>query len=343
MDLAPEIVAFLNAAPNEPPGILTIAEQRKLALCASDENYRRFGRRAEPVASITDHTVPVVGGEIRVRSYRPSAQTPLPAHVVLHGGAWWLGSIDELVNEAICRHRCLNAGCVVFAVDYRLAPEHPFPTAIEDAYAALCWVTAHAAELGIDAGSVSIGGTSAGGNLAAAVAIKARDLCGPRLVFQLLEVPALDLTGTSFRVGLRTADLRSIPRHADDLDRFLKGFITGLEHYLPDPTEALLPLASPLCCDDLSGLPPTHIMTAQFDPLRVESEHYAWELAAAGVHTTHSCQDGAIHGMDVVTRVSAPAREWQREAAITLRSAHWPRPVRSVTEAPRRMTTWWPV
>jgi acetyl esterase len=315
MTLAPQIQALFAAAPEDPPGSLTVQEQRQRIRHLSDLTYRRFGRGAEPVATVTDYPVRVEGGEIVVRAYRPSGQAPLPAHVELHGGGWWLGSIDEYVNEAICSFRCAHAHCVIFAVEYRLAPEHPFPMAIDDVYAALRWIADHAPELGIDADAISIGGSSAGGNLAAAVTLRARDTAGPRLVFQLLEVPALDLTGDSMRAAIASEELAPIAHQ-------LSEFETPLQRYFRDPADALLPLASPVFAEDLSGLPPAHIMTAEFDPLRDEGELYARLLTQAGVQATVTRHTGAIHGTSYLTRVWEPAREWQREAATRIRQAH---------------------
>lgn len=315
MKLAPQVREFLNSAPRESLDHLTTAEQRRRIRQLSDLNYHRFGRPAEHDCFATDYTVPADGGKITVRAYRPSTQAPLPAHVELHGGGWWLGSIDEHVNEAICRYRCVHAHCAVFAVEYRLAPEHPFPAAINDVYAALTWIAGHAAELGVDASRVSIGGTSAGGNLAAAVTILARDSGGPALVFQLLDVPALDLTGDSMRTALATEELRPIA------DRIAE-FETPLRYYLPDPSAALLALASPVHARDLSGLPPAHIMTAEFDPLREEGERYARRLAEAGVPATVTRHPGAIHGTSFLTRVWQPAQQWQNEAVAGIRQAH---------------------
>jgi acetyl esterase len=315
MTLAPQIQALFAAAPEDSPGSLTVQEQRQRMRHLSDLTYRRFGRGAESVAAVTDYPVRVDGGEIVVRAYRPSEQGPLPAHVELHGGGWWLGSIDEYVNEAICSYRCMHAHCVIFAVEYRLAPEHPFPTAIDDVYAALRWIAGHAPELGIDAGAISIGGNSAGGNLAAAVTLRARDTAGPRLVFQLLEVPALDLTGDSMRAAIASEELAPIAHQ-------LSEFETPLLRYFRDPADALLPLASPVLAEDLSGLPPAHIMTAEFDPLRDEGELYARLLTRAGVQATVTRHAGAIHGTSYLTRVWEPAQEWQREAAARIRRAH---------------------
>jgi acetyl esterase len=315
MTLAPQIQEFFAEAPDAPLDSLTVQEQRQRIRHLSDLTYRRFGRGAEPVADVTDYQVPVDGGKIIVRAYRPSRQAPLPCHVELHGGGWWLGSIDEDVNEAICRYRCLRAHCVIFAVEYRLAPEHPFPTAINDAYAALLWIAGHATELGVEAGAISIGGSSAGGNLAAAVTLRARDMAGPPLVFQLLEVPALDLTGDSMRAAIAAAELAPIAHQ-------LSEFETPLLRYFRDPADALLPLASPVLAEDLSGLPPAHVMTAEYDPLRDEGELYARLLAQAGVQATVTRHAGAIHGTSYLTRVWAPAREWQREAAARIKRAH---------------------
>jgi acetyl esterase len=315
MTLAPQIREFFAAAPEARLDSLTVQEQRQRIRYLSDLTYRRFGRAAEPVADVTDFLVPVDGGKITVRAYRPSAQAPLPAHVDLHGGGWWLGSIDEAVNEAICRYRCLRARCVIFAVEYRLAPEHPFPTAVDDAYAALLWIAGNATELGIAADVISVGGSSAGGNLAAAITLRARDRGGPKLVFQLLEVPALDLTGTTMRAAMATEELAPIAHQ-------LSEFETPLLRYFRDPADALLPLASPVLAQDLSGLPPAHVMTAEYDPLREEGELYAQLLAQAGVQATVTRHAGAIHGTSYLTRVWEPAREWQREAAARIKQAH---------------------
>jgi acetyl esterase len=315
MTLAPQIQEFFAAAPEASLDSLTVQEQRQRIRYLSDLTYRRFGRGAEPVADVADYPVGVDGGKIVVRAYRPSKQTPLPGHVELHGGGWWLGSIDEEVNEAICRYRCLHAHCVIFAVEYRLAPEHPFPTAIDDVYAALLWIAGNAAELGVDAEAISIGGSSAGGNLAAAVTLRARDLAGPHLVFQLLEVPALDLTGDSMRAAIMTEELVPIAHQLGE-------FETPLLRYFSDPADALLPLASPVLAGDLSGLPPAHVMTAQYDPLREEGELYARLLAQADVQATVTRHAGAIHGTSYLTRVWEPAREWQREAAERIKRAH---------------------
>jgi acetyl esterase len=315
MTLPPQVRALLAAGEPAPPG-LTVPEQRQRIRRLSDQTYLRFGSAAEPVGSVTDYQVPVVGGQVTVRAYRPAEEMgPLPGHVELHGGGWWLGSIDEHINDAICRYRCVHAGCAVFAVEYRLAPEHPFPVPIEDAYAAVAWIAAHASSLGIGSGGLSIAGSSAGANLAAAVTLKARELGGPRLVFQLLDVPVLDLTGESMREQLTTPELAPVAHQRHE-------FEAPLLRYLRDPADALAPMASPVLAGDLSGLPPAHVMTAEYDPLRAEGELYARRLAQAGVPATVARQAGAIHGAAYLTGVWEPARERQRDAAQRIRQAH---------------------
>ncbi len=304
------VQAFLDAQPREPLDFLTVPERREYMRHLSDLNYLRYGRRPEPMATVTDHAVPGPCGPVRVREYRPAAAGALPAHVFLHGGGWWLGSVDELVNDAICRLRCARARCVVLAVDYPLAPERRFPAAVEQVYAALAEVVAAAGRWRIDPGAVSVGGVSAGGNLAAAVTLKCRREGGPRLAFQLLEVPILDLTRW-LAVGASDPD----PHHADQL-------VTAVRRYLPDDAAAGSELASPLRAEDLSGLPPAAVMTAELDPLRRDGERYAARLAAAGVPATVSVESGAIHGVSFLTRVWPPAGEWQEAAARAVREAH---------------------
>jgi len=315
MRLAPQIRALFDSAPQLPLDSLTVQQRRDLLRGLSNQNYLRFGLPPEPVGTVTDHVLPADGRTITIRAYRPAKPGPLPGHIELHGGGWWLGSIDEHVNDAMCRYRCNHAGCVIFGVEYRLAPEHPFPSGLDDVYSAVIWITRHAAELGVDPGRISIGGTSAGGNLAAAAALRARDIGGPHLVFQLLEAPGLDLTGASMRASLAASELVPIAHHIGE-------FETPLRHYFRDPADALLPLASPVRAGDLSGLPAAHIVTAEYDPLRAEGELYAQRLADAGVDVTLTRYPGAIHGTGYLTGVWETARTWLHESTLALRRAH---------------------
>jgi acetyl esterase len=313
MNLHPEITRFLDANPAVPLDHLSVAEQRQYMRLAADLNFLRFGTRGPAVHEVSDHEVLVDGGHIAARVYRPGPEPSLPAHLSLHGGGWWQGSIDDYVSDAICRQRCAEAHTVIVALEYRLAPEHRFPTALNDAHAALRWLADNAGSLGIDPGNLSVGGSSAGGNVAAALALQARDEGGPGLVFQLLEVPVLDLTGQSARPAITT----------DREQAMFAGVPLGIEHYLGDGGQALDPRASPLHATDLSGLPPALIFTAEFDPLHLEGERYAERLQAAGVKATAVRHPGAIHGSALLTRTWSPAAEWQRQAAVALRDAHW--------------------
>jgi acetyl esterase len=288
-----------------------------------DLNFFRFSSRGPDVHTITDQVIAVDGGQIRCRVYRPSSEPDLPAHLALHGGGWWQGSIDDLISDAICRQRCAEAHVVVVAVDYRLAPEHPFPTGLNDAYAALIWLTEHAHRQGVDPNNISIGGSSAGGNLAAALAVKVRDNGGPLPVFQLLEVPALDLTLATARLAAATID-------AQDLEDELA---VAVGRYLAEPSQARHQLASPLLAEDLRGVPPAVIFTAEHDPLRLDGERYAARLSSVGVPAQAIRHPGALHGTAMITRTWEPAAAWQREAAAHLRSAHWERTARDRTIA----------
>jgi acetyl esterase/lipase len=315
MQLDPAVRKFVDAGRAERMAHLDIPGQRRYMRLLIDLNFLRFSRPGPAVHTVTDHTVAVDGGDIRCRVYRPNELADLPAHMALHGGGWWQGSIDDLIGDAICRQRCVEANIVVIAVDYRLAPEHPFPTSLDDAYAAYGWVAEHAGRLGVDANNISIGGSSAGGNLAAALSMKIRDGGDqPQPVLQLLEVPALDLTLATARNSAATTDRQDM---GDELDE-------AVRRYLSDPESARLALASPLLADDVRNLPPAVIFTAEYDPLRDEGERYAARLNGAGVHARVSPHRKALHGMAMLTGTWEPAADWQREAASVLRAAHWP-------------------
>jgi acetyl esterase/lipase len=313
MRLDPAVQQFIDANAGELLNHLDVAEQRRYMRLLIDLNFLRFSRPGPEVHSVTDHIVAVDDGKIRCRIYRPSDEPALPAHIALHGGGWWQGSIDDRVCDAICRQRCIQGHVVVVAVGYRLAPEHQFPTGLNDAYAALQWISEHANRLRIDADNISVGGSSAGGNLAAALAIKARDRGGPELCFQLLEVPALDLTLATSRHTAATVAGQDLSGELD----------VAVTRYLADPRHAKHPLASPLLADDLRGLPPAVIFTAEYDPLRSDGERYAARLNAAGVPARAIRHPGALHGSAMLTRTWPPAVAWQRDAASTLRGAHW--------------------
>lgn len=314
VSLAPAVQRLIDETPPGVPEHLSPAEQREYMHLLSDLIFLRYGLPGPEVHTVEDHRIPVAGGRILVRLYRPSDAARLPGHVALHGGGWKLGSVTERVVDAICRQRCREANCVVLSVDYRLAPEHRFPVPLDDCYAAVCWALANADALGLDAANISIGGASAGGNLAAAVTLRCRDEQGPRLRFQLLEVPALDLTREMTRATLASGVIPDVPQPTMN---------DATSSYLADRAQALDPLASPLLAENLGGLPPAHVMTAEYDVLRTEGERYVQLLREAGVPATHRRYPGALHGTAMLTRTWDQARRWQRDAAAALRRAHW--------------------
>lgn len=314
VNLAPAVQRLIDETPRGIPEHLSPAEQREYAYLLSELVFLRFGLPGPRVHSVHDHHIPVAGGTILVRVYQPRDADWLPGHLTLHGGGWKFGSVTERVADAIARQRCRETDCVVLGVEYRLAPEHRFPVPLDDCSTAVAWAVANADEIGLDADNLSIGGSSAGANLAAAVTLRCRDEGGPRLRFQLLEVPALDLTRETARATLASGVLPDVPQPTME---------DATSSYLADPDQARDPLISPLLADDLSDLPPAHVMTAEFDVLRTEGELYAERLAAAGVPTTHRRYAGALHGTAMLTRTWEGARQWQRDAADALRRAHW--------------------
>ncbi|MCB0187045.1 MAG: alpha/beta hydrolase [Caldilineaceae bacterium] len=268
------------------------------------------GGKPAAVAHIEDRTIPGPGGEIPIRIYKPSDEADLPILAFYHGGGWVLGDIAS--HDRLCRLLANGAHCIVISVDYRLAPEHKFPAAPEDCYAALQWIAAHGAELGGDPSCIAVGGESAGGNLSAVVALMARDRQGPKICYQLLLYPVTDLT------ALETPSYNDF---ATDHGLEKASMAWFIDHYLADLADAQNPYASPLHAPDLSGLPPAAVMTAGFDVLRDEGDAYATRLQEAGVPVTHKCYPGFIHGFYVMTGVIGAARVAVDEACALLRKA----------------------
>jgi len=284
MPLDPQARALLDlaAAQGVPPTwTLPPAEARTLM---------RAGAAAlgpgEPLQRVDDRQIPGPGGPIPVRIYDPGGDGDglRPALVFFHGGGWVVGDLET--HDHLCRAIAAAAGAVVVAVDYRLAPEHKFPAAVDDAYVATSWTAENARELGIDAGRIGVGGDSAGGNLAAVVAILARDRGGPPLAFQVLLYP---ITDCDF-------DTSSYLENAEGYGLTQAGMIWFWNQYLERPSDASSPLASPMRADDLAGLPPALILTAGYDVLRDEAEIYAERLRLAGVPTALMPHKGMIHG-----------------------------------------------
>jgi acetyl esterase len=280
--LDPEIQPLLdvmNAAPGPPAHLVPIDQAR----AANDAESAELSGTGPEVAEVRDVEVPGPGGPIPVRVFRPPGDGPLALVAYLHGGGWVMGSLAGF--EAVCRTLALASGAIVAFVDYRLAPEHPFPAAADDAHAAVRWLHAHAGELGADPGRLAIAGDSAGGNLAAVTALRLRDEGGPPLRMQALIYPVCDaaLNTPSYRekgegFGLTAASMK----------RFWELYLDGADGARPD--------ASPLRAADLAGLPPAFVLTVPDDVLCDEGEAYAAALEAAGVPVELRRFDGAIHG-----------------------------------------------
>jgi acetyl esterase len=242
---------------------------------------------APQIGDVRDLTADGPLGPIPLRVYRPAGMTDsrrLPALVFFHGGGWVIGDLET--HDVACRQITAEAGVSVIAVDYRLAPEHKFPAAVDDAWAATRWIAAHAAELGIDADRLAVGGDSAGGNLAAVVSLLARDAGAPRIRLQILTYPVTDLASES----------RSYEELADGYMLTRDGMRWFRAHYLGKEEDAADWRVSPLRAPSLAGLPPALVITAGYDPLRDEGEAYARRLREAGVTVDAVCFGGMIHG-----------------------------------------------
>ena len=281
---------------------------------------RRHITQPQPpeVAEVTSLQAQGPRGAIPLRLYRPlptaaepaGAKPPtLPVLVYFHGGGWVIGDLDS--HDTLCRELANGSGAAVVAVDYRMGPEHRFPAAVDDCIAATRWVHAQAAELGLDADRMAVGGDSAGGNLAAVVAIALRGDAQLKLAYQLLIYPATDMR-------------RNAASHTHNGQGYLltRDTITYFhDHYITRPEHDLDWRASPLLHADLTGLPPSLVLTAGYDPLRDEGLQYAQALTEAGNRSTHICFERQIHGFilmgrvidEAITAVAICAAELRRE------------------------------
>jgi acetyl esterase len=266
----------------------------------------------EPLLAATrveDINIPGPGGKIPLRLYYPEGSSPFPVLVYFHGGGWVIGSLDS--HHAFCHALSKASGCLVVAVDYRLAPENPYPAPVEDAFAATCWVRENAAAVQADTGRMAVGGDSAGATLAAVVALMARDRGGPSINLQVLIYPITD----------RNFETSSYLQNADGCMLTRDLMVWFWNHYLIDEDSAADPYVSPLRAEDLSRLPQALIITAEYDPLRDEGEAYARRLKAAGVPVTLSRYDGMIHGFIRMTARLDQARVALNEVADVLKRA----------------------
>lgn len=275
------------------PAVHTLSpdEARRLYL------ERRYFTQPDPPAVAEVRALQTEGG-VPLRLYRPpaAASGPQPVLVYFHGGGWVIGDLET--HDVLCRQLCIAAGAAVVAVDYRLAPEHRFPAAVDDCVAATRWVRREAAALGIDPTRLAVGGDSAGGNLAAVVCLTLRDAGEPLPAFQLLIYPATDMRALA-------------PSHAANGQGYLLtadsiAYYRG--HYTPAPAQWSDWRASPLLAADHSRLPPALVLTAGFDPLRDEGRQYADALSAAGTPAQYLCFERQVHGFITMTRVLDEAR-----------------------------------
>jgi acetyl esterase len=284
---------------------LSVAEARQQEL----ETVRAAARPPEPVAEVQDTAIPGPEGEIPLRIYRSQPEHAQPVLLWFYGGGWTLGTLEAA--DPVCRRLANATPCAVVAVAYRLAPEEPFPAAVEDCWAATRWVSEHGGEHGLDGGRIAVGGPSAGGNLAAATALLAREEGEPPLALQVLVYPVLE----------HNRETASMRESSDPVLFDRQDVAWCWAQYLAREADGASPLASPLRARDLGALPPALVITAEGDPLRDEAELYAERLQAASVPTELVRFDGMAHGFFSSADVLAEAREAQELAARALRRA----------------------
>ncbi len=305
MPLHPEYDAMLKqlaATPGPALNDMPVADARAM--------YRMM-RPAAPdleVAKVQDRSIPGPAGAIPTRIYTPAGDGPFPILVYLHGGGWVIGDLETA--DAISREFCQRVGCVVVSVDYRLAPEHRFPAAVDDSYAATKWVADNAAALNGNANKLAVAGESAGANLAAVVSHMARDGKGPAIAYQLLAYP---VTGADFTTGSYRANAEGYLLTRAGMEWFWNT-------YCPNVADRTNPLATPLNAKNFAKLPPALIMTAEFDPLRDEGEAYAGKLKSAGVAVEYIRFDGLIHDFLAMSRQLSASKPGMDKAVSGLRN-----------------------
>lgn len=257
---------------------------------------------------IEDRTIAGPGGDLVIRIYQPSGGAAAkPVLIYYHGGGWVVGGLDEY--QGVCANLAAKSGCVVVAVDYRLAPEHKFPAAVDDCYATLEWVAANAGDFGADAARIAVSGDSAGGSLATVIALLARDNNGPKITYQALVYPAVGLDATQFD---------SYQENAEGYFLTLASMAYFGKHYQPDPRDMR---GSPLNSADVTGLPPACVIVAGYDPLRDEGKAYADKLIAAGVPTVLTEYTGMIHGFISMSGVLDGGKQVLNQVAGAVRDA----------------------
>ncbi|MDP9245467.1 MAG: alpha/beta hydrolase [Chloroflexota bacterium] len=307
--LDPQIARVLARMPAASRAEVDVAEARR----ASRERAQMLRRDVESVDHVSDRTVRTTAGDVAIRIYA-AAGSSLPVLVFLHGGGWVVGDLDG--PDALCRTLANRAHCMVVSVDYPLAPEHKFPAALEASYGVVGWVRDAGAEIGADPERIAVGGESAGGNLAAAIAQVSRDRGGPALSLQVLLTPTLD----------HAFDTASYLENAVGYGLTRREMMWWWTQYLAGDEDGANPYASPLRATDLRGLPPALVVTAQFDPLRDEGRTYARHLAAAGVPVHHRDYQGAVHGFLSMASEVDCARDAVEDVAGAIRERLAARP-----------------
>lgn len=303
-ELHPEIRRVLEArAETGRKGVssLTVTEAR-----AQKRELLSLPEDPAPAVTTTDLSLPGPASDLPARLYEPDGTGPFPVLVYFHGGGWVRGTLDN--TDLLCRNLAEQGQCIVVSVDYRLAPEHPFPAAVDDCYAATAWVADGLPLQTADTDRLAVGGDSAGGNLATVVARLADQRGGPDIAYQMLIYP---VTNYAF-------DTPSYEENATGYLLSREGMKWYWNHYVEDGQQATNPNASPLLADDLSGVPPATVLTAGFDPLRDEGIAYAERLRDAGVTVTHRHYDDAVHGF--VVKLYDPDLTRAREAVDALAS-----------------------
>jgi acetyl esterase len=305
---AQQVIDLIKAAGRPPYETVGHMEARRLYL----EARRVLQPDPPPIGEMRDLAAPGPAGPISIRLYRArpgKARDKQPALIYFHGGGWVIGNLDS--HDGVCRGLANGADCTVLSVDYRLAPEHKFPAAVDDAVAATQWIAENAKHLGIDGDRLAVGGDSAGGNLAAVVAQHARDRSVPKLCFQLLIYPACDMSMT----------LPSITELAEQLPLTRSTMKWFVDLYLRGAGDVGDWRASPLRAENLADLPPAYVLTAGCDPLRDEGEAYAAALKAAGVPVEAKRFDGQIHGFMTMGKFIPDAAKGMSEMSAALRRA----------------------
>ncbi|HWA52936.1 MAG TPA: alpha/beta hydrolase [Solirubrobacterales bacterium] len=307
--LAPDIQMLLEL--DRRAGTTSLVEGRTVEQARAEN---RVGAKVvsgppRPMARVERLTVAGASGELAARLYvaLDSPQPPQPLLVYFHGGGWVIGDLDT--HDGVCRFLADHGGCRVLSVDYRLAPEFPFPLPLEDAVAAFAWAHENAAALGADPDRLAVGGDSAGGNISTALCLQNRDAGNPQPAMQLLLYPVTDAVGGQ-----------------QSRDTFAKGFLLTREdmkwfenHYIPDGIDDADPRTSVMRAEDVSGLPPAYVATAGFDPLRDEGEIYAARMREAGAQVVLQRHPGMIHGFANLTAICPSARTAMLEVAGALR------------------------